>query len=334
MSFPRLLYGQRGEGLVAEAVQRAVAGVATIALMGCAHFDSLATQVAQGQLAGSEVIRREGAVAFALCRTYAAYAYFETALKPYSQAPIPHPQSFDDWYDQAPAETDSVGRTVTWSNYCAILDRTGDQYNAGVVALGGYAEAIQSLTKAKTFDASRLSTIGSGVGAISASFGAPSTVSSTAADIGSAASSLAGPVMTYVRTRETKKLLSRSHPSVVVLLRSLDAYLGELDNLREVVVMHRARVLKEIAVNSDPDGGFTPAAFVARAYDLGIDAGYRLDSFSKHIAADRALLASVAHAQDALADAANGDSDSPAKKAAERLSALIAALGHQRPEEP
>ena len=312
----------------------AVLGIAAIAVIGCAHFDTLASQVAREQRASSEVIRREGALAFSLCRMYAAYAYLETALKPYAQAPLPQPQSFVDWYAQASAETDSFGHMVTWSSYCAMLDRTGDLYNTGVVALGGYAAAIQSLVDAKAFDASGLATIGGGVGGIATSLGAPSTLSSAAADVGSAASSLAGPVMTYVRTREIKKLLSRSHQALARVLHSMDAYLAELDNLRKLVVMHRTRVLKEISANRDPDGGFTPAAFAAQALDLAIAADYRLDRFEKHLAADRALLASVGNAQKALADAAKGDTDSNAKKAAADLSAMIAAHGSQRQEEP
>jgi len=140
--------------------------------------------------------------------------------------------------------------------------------------------------------------------------------------------------MTYVRTRELKKLLSRSHEALARVLHSMDAYLAELDNLRKLVAMHRTRVLKEMGANRDPDGGFTPAAFGAQAYDLAIDADHQLDRFEKHLAADRALLASVGNAQKALADAAQGDTNSQAKKAAADLSAMIATLANQRPEEP
>jgi hypothetical protein len=312
----------------------AIACATALVFTGCANFDNLASKVGHGQRAGSEVIRRDGALAFSLCRTYAAFAYLETTLKPYPQAPDPHPQPFSDWYDQATAETDSCGRTVTWSSYCVILDRTGDLYNTGVVALGGYGAAIESLADGKDFDGSSLGTIGSNIGGISTSLGGPSTISSTAVDVGSAASSVAGPVVTYVRTRELKKLLTRSHQAVQAVLHSLDAYLAELDGLRTIVVTHRTRVLKELTANRDPAGGLTPPASNAQAYDLAIDADYELDRFDKHIAGDRALIASIARAQDTLADAASGGAASPAEKAAADLAAMVAALGHQRPEEP
>ena len=314
--------------------QVALTGLAALGLLACSHFDTVASEVAHGQLAGAEMIRRDGALAFALCRAEAAYAYLDTTLKPIPQAATPHPQRFNDWYDQATAETDSCGRTVAWSTYCAILDRTGDLYNTGVVALGGYAAAIESLTDAKAFDGSGFGTIGSGASSISTSFGAPSTVSSAAVDVGSAASSLAGPVVTYARTHELKKLLDRSHPAVKGVLRSLDAYLDELDKLRKLVVMRRTRVLTEMIANRDPAGGFTPAASNAQTYDLAIDADYELDRFDKHITGDRALIASIARAEETLADAAKGDADSPAKKAAADLTAMITSLAHQRPEEP
>jgi hypothetical protein len=314
--------------------QITITALAALVSLACSHFDAVASQVAHGQLAGAEVIRREGALALALCRTYAAYAYLETTLKPNPDAPDPRPQRFTDWYDQATPETDSCGHKVAWSTYCATLDRTGDIYNSGVVSLGDYAAAIESLTDAKALDASGLGTMGSGVGSISTSFGAPSAVSTAAVDVGSTASSLTGPVVTYVRTHELKKLVSRSDIAVHAVLRSLDAYLAELDGLRTVVVVHRTRVLKEMIANRDRAGGFTPAASSAQAYDLAIDADYQLDRFDRHIASDRALVASIARAQDALAGAANGKGESPAKKAAADLAAMIAALGHQRPEEP
>ena len=83
--------------------------------------------------------------------------------------------------------------------------------------------------------------------------------------------------------------------------------------------------------------GFTNSAvdgYAVRFDDLAVDADYQLDRFDKHIAGDRVLIASIAHAEDTLVGAANGDAESPATKAAAALTAMIAGLGHQRPEEP
>lgn len=304
------------------------------ATMSCANFNGLASQVAQGQAAAAAVVRREGALAFTLCRRQAAYTYLESTLKLNPQAPEPQPRSFANWYGQEPAENDRQGNPVAWSSYCAGLEGTGDIYNAGVVALRDYAEAVQSLADAKAFDGSGLAELGGGVGQLAASFRSPSAISSAASDIGSAAASLGSPVVTYLRTRELKKLLTESHAALARVLASLDRYLAGLEDLRAFVVLHRGRVVQLLPANRGPGDGFTSAATAAQAYELASDGDVQLDRFAHHIAANRALVAAIAKTEGALVAAATGGAVLPARSAAAALSASIVALNRQPAEVP
>lgn len=315
----------------------ALGALLTVAVPACGSFNGLAAQIARGQLGGTLILRKEGTLGFDLCRRYAAYTYFEellTASLPESQLPSPPP--FVTWYSTPSVRTGLQvrGGPIAWSTYCATLDQTGEIYNAGIVALAGYSTAIQALATGEKFDGTPLSTIGSGVASLSNTLGAPSAVSSAATSIGSSTSSLAGPIVTYVRTRELKKLLTASASSANCALRSFDAYLIALEDLRTLVSNERRVALAVAGVAPTVGGALSPAVQGLQAYDLASDSQTFLDRVARRLTSDRFLLNSMTQAETALLLAARTDGNQETQNAASTLSNALVTLGTHRPEDP
>jgi hypothetical protein len=299
-------------------------------LAGCSHFDSLAGEVARNQKAGGEILRRDGVLALRLCRYEAAYNYLRTTLGIGATGPVERPFLFADWYATENATKDPQPKQ-SWSSYCIDLDKTGEVYHAGVLALSAYAAAVLSITEAKDFDGSSLGKIGDSVGAAADSLRAPSALSSTAKSIGSAASSFSGTVVSLIRTHELKSLLRDSKTAASNLIGSLGDYLDALQDERKAVVHYRSDVLKLIEDRRESGGMFTAASEGALSFDLVADAETQLNAIDQQLRTDRHIVSLIATALAELARAAGGDPDGPANKAASSLTTLLAELAHQRP---
>jgi len=301
---------------------------------GCGHFNDAAAQIARDQTAAATTIRREGALALALCRREARFAYLEMATAYLGSEPaVPRPPPFVDWFASATARTDRQRRPVSWAAYCQELNQTGALYNAGVLALTNYASATESLASSRTFDGSGFGALGRGVQEIADTFTVSSALSSAATEVGSAMSGLAGPLVSYIRARELKKILTDSHEAVVRVLSSLGKYLDALDDERVLTVRLRNNVLQQVGAGRDPTGAFTLVAQGGLLFDLATGAGDDMDRFGRHINADRSLVVAIGRAEAALVAAARGTADIPEAEATDLARATFI-LAHQQPEEP
>jgi hypothetical protein len=237
------------------------------------------------------------------------------------------------WYGSEQAGHDAAGRPLAWKAYCQALDDTGAVYHQAIIALRQYAVAMEGLSDAHDFDASGLSSAGSGAGSIAATLSGSTSIESTAQGVGAAASTLASLVIDQVRTGRLKTLVTRAATNTAALIDHLRDYLDALEAERQNVALHRSDVLKILDARRVPTGEFTLAAQASLGFDLTADVGGRLTSLGKQLAQDKKLLGTVAEALAALATAsAFSDREKDAKAAAAALERAVSDLRDQKPE--
>jgi hypothetical protein len=301
--------------------------------MGCSSYNRVASQVAHAQVECAEAVRRDASEAYWLCTREAAYAYYEMRLGLGRRGPVSTPPTFLAWYGSEQAGHDAAGRPVAWKAYCQALDDTGTVYHQAVIALRQYAAAIEGLSDAHDFDASGLSSAGSGAGSIAATLSGSTSIQSTAQGIGAAASTLASLVVDQMRTGRLKTLIARAAPNTASLIDHLRDYLDALEAERQNVARQRSDILKILDARRDAAGELTLAAEASLGFDLTADVGDRLTSLAKQLAQDKELLGTVAEALAALATAsAFSDREKEAKAAAAALERAVSALRDRKPE--
>src|SRR5436190_1241165 len=177
---------------------------------GCGGFAGLATDVAHAERAGTQIVRRDARVAFALCRQSATYAYLETTLGIGPEGPIERPELFAAWYEHEVAAYGRDQNALSWSLHCKALDRTGDIFHRAVLALGEFAAAIEAMAGGEAFDGSGLESLGQGLGDVADTLPSSSSLASVARGIGSAGAGLAGTVVSLVRTETLRRVVHQS----------------------------------------------------------------------------------------------------------------------------
>jgi hypothetical protein len=302
----------------------------------CRSYDSLASGVAHSQVDAMLVVRRDSAMAGALCHEEAVYTYLETRLileRMGGAVPLP---TFPVWYDSETGGHSANAKPIAWSQYCRELDATGAIYDRAVLLVRDYALAIEGLADATAFDASGLQQLGEGASGIAQSLSATGTVVSAAQGIGSAAAKIAGYVVQVVRTHALKSIVQSSHCDVQSVLASLAAYLDALEAERhDSVARARRQLFTSLGSPRDAAGAALPAADAATAFDASIGGSSLLARYERHLAADRKLVLAVIAADDALAAAAtSGDAECHAKDAAGVLARAVDDLKTARPEDP
>jgi hypothetical protein len=303
---------------------------------GCVDYNTVASRVSHAQTGAAAVIRREGAMAWAICNDTARYKYFQDRIvlqQIGGGAAVP---TFPRWYTSTEGGSTPDGKPIPWSAYCRELDATGAVYDSGVLMVRAYALAVQQLAEAQPFDASGLSNAGSGISAAANALSTSDAVVSAAKGVGTAAANVMSHAVAVLRTRELETLVRKSNRDVDAVLGSLDAYLVALEDQRRDTL---ARVRRKLVDHIDEPPGAAPAApavEAAVAFDAAIDGADRLARYERWLATDRKLVAGIRAANDGLAAVidSHGGSDCRAKEAAALLAQAVTDLTDARPEEP
>jgi len=308
-------------------------GLATSA---CGNYDAIASTVAHGQVGAADVVRRDGAMAAALCRETATYTYWQTRLILERMGGALPLSTFPAWYDTEKAGDGADGKPISWNRYCRELDATGAVYHGAVLVLRAYALAVASLADAKDFDGSGLDNLGGGISSAARSLSAPTSVVSAAKGVGSAASQIAGYLVKIVRTEALKDVVKHSRTDVHDVVAGLGAYLDALEEERAKRLANAENELsKSLSVPRDASTPLVPAFDGAIAYDLALGGDEHLARYGRQLAADRKLVAAVGRASEALAEAAASRArEHEAKDAATALTRALEDLKNARPEEP
>ena len=312
----------RGGGLAA--------GLALCLVAGCG-YGGLAAETARAQSRAAEMVRRDSAIAYSLCRDQAHLAYLQARLGLGREGPLGQPPPFHAWYATAPATRSGA----SWVRYCGELDQTGTVYHASVLALRDYARAVAALAEGEDFDGSGLAKVGENAASFADRLSASGAVVSTIKGAGSAASALSAAVVKELRTQAVRTLIAGSIDEATAVTRSLRDYLAALEDERRLTLHRREIVARAIEARREPGGPLSAAAELAIAFDMAASSEARFARIGRIIAEDVELLGRIEGAQRALAAAAvRSEEMKAAKQASVALQRAIDELADARPEAP
>ncbi len=206
-------------------------------------------------------------------RSAVAWACFGLALAPptahASDEPWPH------WYAKTTAAIDleSAGRPVTWQRDCDDAERAGQEIRRILRALQLHARALAALAESKSFDASGLENMASGIGSV-ATATAPDLSSSagiTVTKAGSAVASLTGKFVDGYRRGKLDEAVEASDACMTRVAGDLDDMLLAVDGELEVAERQQ-RAVVGMLLDRRWQPADSPGHLVGAAFELTSDA--------------------------------------------------------------
>jgi len=292
-----------------------------LAICGCGHFGDSAGSFADSQAHVIAATRHAATMAYETCRISATYVYLGQRL---GIEPTRLPKLAASWpsFYEHEQTKDFAGQTVTWREYCEGLDKTGGAFDAALLVMRAYGDAIVALARAKAFDASNLQTAATGASGLATALGATSSLASSISGAGPVLSQLASLVAGFVRSGKLKSSVHSAGPAIEALLRNMIAY---VDGLDAEVSLAAHRLHNVVAATESPQIG--PGGPVIDVAVVARDDDARLNALHLAVAQDKEALDGLRRAHAALAAAAKQpDLDKDAQIAVEKLAKALQEL--------